>query len=61
MGQPTFFHMKKKALKKIINAKYLERMNQINQGNELHLIPFVFFLIKWTPTIIRLFVLLLYM
>ena len=33
--------------------KNLERMNQINQGNELHIIPFFFF--KWAPTIIRLF------
>ena len=33
-----------------------------NQGNELYIIPFVFFFpIKWAPTIIRLFVLLLYM
>ena len=39
--------------------KNLERMNQINQGNELHIIPFFFF--KWAPTIIRLFMWLLYM
>ena len=59
---PKFSHEKK-------NAKILMRINQINQGNELHLIPFVlfcfffffFFLVKWAPTIIKLFVLLLYM
>ena len=39
-------------------------MNQINQGNEFHIIPFVFLFFiffKWAPTIIRLFMLLLYM
>ena len=60
---PKFSHEKK-------NAKILMRINQINQGKELHLIPFVFFcfvlfffffLVKWAPTIIKLFVLLLYM
>ena len=36
-GWPIFSHEKKK------NAKFLERMNQINQGNKLYIIPFGFF------------------
>ena len=43
------------------NAKSLEKMNQINHGNELHIITFFIFFVKWAPTIIKLFVLLLYM
>ena len=48
-------------IKKKKNAKSLEKMNQINQGNELHIITFFIFFLKWAPTIIKLFVLLLYM
>ena len=40
---PTSIFTLKKFKKRQINAKFLERMNQINQGKELHLIPFVLF------------------
>ena len=55
---PTHIYTWKK--KKQITAKFLERMNQINQGNKLYN-TLCFFPFKWAPTIIRLFVLLLYM
>ena len=53
LGQPLFSYEKKKI--------FLERMNLINQGNKLHIILSFFFFFKWAPTIIRLFMLLLYM